>query len=115
MKTFLGLRIREYNTPVTALIFNYVATIVLTAIWYFTLNTLLGILGGNMDMYVQPVEEKYIVQGILLLCAIILSSYTKGILNIFRPIFFHYHKLDRWFYPIGLILTYLIIAKVLGL
>lgn len=119
MKTFLGLPI--YTTGVSLLTsMRHVLSIILfTGLGYFLSAMVVGGISGDVWMYVQSPEKHYIVQLFLLALGVFLGVVMKAQLtkldNDKIKFFFHYPKLDKYLYPIGFILTYLIINELFGL
>lgn len=106
-KTFLGLPVIN-SAGLYAVIRNYLSVILFTGIPYVVLASVFNVF--------QTSEKNYILQAILLIVSLILGHFTRVSVNkLFGDKFFMVPKYDKFFYPAGLILTYLIINEIWGL
>ena len=119
MKTFLGLPI--YTTGITLFtsMRHILSTILFTGLGYFISAMIAGGLSGDVWMYIESIEKYYFIQTVLLILGSILGVIMRGLLNKLDngslKFFFHYPRLDKYLYPIGLIIAFLIINELFGL
>lgn len=119
MKTFLGLPIYKTGVSFLSSLRHIMSIILFTGFGYFLSAIAVGGISGDVWMFVQSPEKHYLVQLLLLVLGVFLGVVMKGQLNKFDngeiKFFFHYPKLDKYLYPIGFILAYLIINEIFGL
>lgn len=113
MKKFLGLPVLE-SAGWQAVLKHVLSIILFTALGYFLISIITGITKGDTWKYIQQVDKDYFIQFILLFSGVIIGILIKGLLNMWKPFFFHLPKLDRWLYPLGFIITYMIINEIAG-
>ena len=114
MKTFLGLPILE-NAGLWAILKHIASVVLFTGLAYFILAISAGTIKGDTWQYVQSVEKHYIAQFILLSLALLGGNLFRAVINKFGLFFFHLPKLDKYLYPIGFVLSYLIINEIFGM
>lgn len=114
-KTFLGLPAIE-KAGLYAIIRNYLSVILFAGIGYFLIAMLIGSINGDIWKYIQSIEKYYLAQFVFLIFAVLFSHLCRVLLNKFvGDKFFMIFKFDRFFYPLALILTYLVINEIWGL
>ena len=111
MKTFLGLPILE-NADFRSTMKHIFSVILFTGLAYFILAI---IAGGFSWKYVQSVEKHYVMQFFLLALAVLGGNALRFFANKFGKFFFHLPKLDKYLYPIGFILAYMVINEIFGM
>lgn len=111
MKTFLGLPILE-TADFRAVIKHILSVILFTGLAYFVLAI---IAGGFSWKYVQSVEKHYVMQFLLLALAVLGGNLLRTSANKFGKFFFHLPKLDKYLYPIGFVVAYLVINEIFGM
>lgn len=115
MKKFLGLEVVLGELHYTKILKHYGTIILFTGLWYFISAMIVGAINGDIWKYVQSTEKFYFVQFILLLSGVILGNFSRVGLSLLGDHTFHYPKMDKWFYPLSFILTYLIINEIFGM
>lgn len=115
MNKLLGLDKKE-SVTLYQMLRNYGAIILFSGIGYFLGAMVLGFIEGETWKYVQSVDKYYVTQGLLLVVALIFQQLIRVILTQKGlDYFFMYPKVDKYFYPIAFILTYLVINEIGGL
>ena len=113
----IGFKLPSLTTGVSALALlkHYLAIIIFTSFGYFGTAILTGALQGDSWKYIQSVEKYYVEQGVFLALAILIGYVIQILLMRVGDYYFHFWKTDKYFYPIGYILTYLVINEIWGM
>lgn len=113
MKTFLGLPVVQ-STNLWGLFRHILSIILFSGLGYFGTAILTGAYSGDIWMYIQSTQKFYVTQGILLLVGIFIGHLTRVFLNTKGDRFFHFPKVDKWFYPLAIVITYLVLNEIWG-
>lgn len=114
-KTFLGLPIIS-NASWQATLKHLLGVILFTGLGYFIVAIVVGQLNTKDPWYyIQQEEKDYWMQFGILLGGTLLGHLLRILGNLRRPFFFILPWLDKWIYPLGFILAYLVINEIWGL
>lgn len=94
---------------------HLLAIILFTGFGYFGIAILTGVIQGDSWKYIQSVEKYYVAQGVFLIVGVLIGYVIQILLNKAGDLFFHYWKVDKYFYPAFLLITYLVINEIWGL
>lgn len=114
MKRFAGLPVLE-SVGFYALLKHIASIILFTGIAYFIIAITLGLVSGDNWKYIQSADNHYVVQFFILLSAVVVGNFLRAVANRFVEFFFHLPKVDKYLYPIGFVLAYLIINEIFGM
>lgn len=114
MKKILGVPVVE-SVRFSVLIRHIGSVILFSGLGYFLTCMTLGTFEGDTWKYLQSTETLYVTQFFLLLSGIILGNIIRGMFNYSGIFFFHYLKVDKYLYPLGFIIAYLVINEIGGL
>lgn len=114
-KTFLGLPILEISPNSRSFMKHNLSIILSTALSYIIVIMSFGLYKNDTWKYFQSEERYYILTLISLFIALLLGNLLRALANTYFVTFYHLPKWDKWFYPIGFILSYLIINEIWGL
>ena len=114
MKRFAGLPVAE-SVGFYALLKHVLSIILSTGIAYFIIAVFSGLISGDAWKYVQSDDKHYFAQFLFLLLAVAGGNFLRAVANRFSEFFFHLPRIDKYLYPIGFTIAYLVINEIFGM
>jgi hypothetical protein len=113
MKTFISLPVMRSGIGASSLL-RHIGGVVLFSILGYCLTAMtFGAIAGDVWKYFQSIERFYITQAIIMLVVIVIGIIFKAFANMLMfTFFYHYPKIDKYLYPIGFVLGWLIINEI---
>ena len=139
---FLGLPVLNTWPNLWSFARHYLSIILFTGLWYFITNIGYGAytsaipfkfqyffamfsesqwtqaghaFWADANRYIQEVDKHYELQAYFLLASLILGHLSRVFANVvLGDRFYHLPKTDKFFYPIAIVLAYLVINELFG-